>query len=272
MAGAWIKVRHDLIDAPEVRRIARAATLDRDQVYGKLIRLWTWFDRHSSNGHLDAEIEDVDDHVDHVGFGAALVSVGWLDAQEGGIVIPHWDRHFSDSAKVRALGQNRAEKHRNATSVTPAEDPVTLTPLPEKIREDNPPPPPREALENEKAAAAALRAAWSTAAKAGTVQPYRARAMPDGFADRLADPGWLDDALSAIGHLPKCRYFKSPVTLIQLCGKGFVAKVLAGQYDAAKADKRPHARPDEPPPAVAWSGEWAEAKRRTLEKLAREAG
>jgi hypothetical protein len=23
MAGAWIKVRHDLIDAPEVRRIAR---------------------------------------------------------------------------------------------------------------------------------------------------------------------------------------------------------------------------------------------------------
>ena len=161
MAGAWIKVRHDLIDAPEVRRIARAATLDRDQVYGKLIRLWTWFDRHSSNGHLDAEIEDVDDHVDHVGFGAALVSVGWLDAQEGGIVIPHWDRHFSDSAKVRALGQNRAEKHRNATSVTPAEDPVTLTPLPEKIRGDNPPPPPREALENEKAAAAALRAACS---------------------------------------------------------------------------------------------------------------
>ena len=203
MAGNWIKLCHDLIDAPEVRRLARATGLDRDQVYGKLFRLWSWADRHGSNGELDAELEDVDDQVGHVGFGAALVSVGWLATQETGIVIPNWERHFSDSAKVRALGANRAEKHRNATSVTRPPDPVTQPPLPEEIRIDIPPPPPREAAQSE--AAATLRAAWATAAKAGHVQPYRAKAMPDAFSERLAEPGWLDEAVRAIQHLPQCR-------------------------------------------------------------------
>jgi hypothetical protein len=41
MAGSWIKMRHDLLDAPEVRRLCRATGLDRDQVYGKLFRLWS---------------------------------------------------------------------------------------------------------------------------------------------------------------------------------------------------------------------------------------
>ena len=235
MAGNWIKLRHDLIDAPEVRRLARATGLDRDQVYGKLFRLWSWADRHGSNGELDAELEDVDDQVGHVGFGAALVSVGWLATQETGIVIPNWERHFSDSAKVRALGANRAEKHRNATSVTRPPDPVTLPPLPEKIRGDNPPPPPRGAGPGDPAAT--LRAAWATAAKAGHVQPYRAKDMPKGYAERLAEPGWLDEALMAIDHLARCRYFETPATMIQLCGDGFVTRVLAGQYDEPKPAK-----------------------------------
>jgi hypothetical protein len=251
MAGNWIKMRHDLLDAPEVRRLARATQLDRDQVYGKLFRLWSWADRHGNNGRLDAELEDVDDQVGHVGFGAALVSVGWLVSTDGGIVIPRWERHFSDSAKVRALGQNRAEKHRNgrrnAPSVTHPPDGVTQGALPEEIREENPPPPPREAAPPE-AAAAALRAAWAAAAKAGHVAPYRARGMPDGLAARLADDGWLDDALRAIEHLPRCRYFSTPATLIQLCGKGFVGRVLAGQYDDAKPARSSTGAPAGDPP------------------------
>ena len=267
MAGAWIKLRHDLIDAPEVRRLARATGLDRDQVYGKLFRLWSWADRHGSNGELDAELEDVDDQVGHVGFGAALVSVGWLATQETGIVIPNWERHFSDSAKVRALGANRAEKHRNATSVTRPPDPVTQPPLPEEIRIDIPPPPPREAAQSE--AAATLRAAWSTAAKAGHVQPYRAKAMPDAFSERLAEAGWLDEAVRAIQHLPQCRYFDTPATMFQLVGAGFVTRVLAGQYDAkkpAKAARGPSGQ-DERPPAKAFQGDDAarfEATRKAM--------
>ena len=277
MAGAWIKLRHDLIDAPEVRRLARATGLDRDQVYGKLFRLWSWADRHGANGQLDAELDDVDDQVGHVGFGAALVSVGWLGTQEGGIVIPHWDRHFSDSAKVRALGANRAERHRNATSVTRQPTGVTQPPLPEERRGDNPPPPPQASAQVDPAeASATLRAAWAAAAKADTVQPYRAKGLPDGLPGRLAEPGWLDEALRAIEHLPRCRYFESPVTLIQLCGKGFVNRVLAGQYDAKKAAKatgRP-GRLDDPPPPREWTGDDAArveaTKRAWAEKLKQE--
>lgn len=258
MAGAWIKLRHDLIDAPEVRRLARATGLDRDQVYGKLFRLWSWADRHGVNGQLDAELDDVDDQVGHVGFGAALVSVGWLGTQETGIVIPNWDRHFSDSAKARGLAAKRMERARCARSATDPPDPVTRGAQPEKRRIDIPPPPPQAAAQADPAeAAATLRAAWATAAKAGHVQPYRAKGLPEAFGERISEPGWLDEALRAIEHLPKCRYFDSPVTLIQLCGRGFVTRVLAGQYDAKKAAKatgRP-GRPDDPPPAKAWDGD-----------------
>ena len=277
MAGNWIKLRHDIFDDPDVRRLGRLTGLDQDQVVGKVARLWSWADRHGVNGRLDAELEDVDDQVGKVGFGAALVSVGWLESQEAGIVIPNWERHFSDSAKVRALAANRAEKHRNATSVTRPPDPVTRAPLPDKRRVDNPPPPPPPMAARVKPteAAAALRAAWAAAAKAGHVQAYKAKAMPDGFADRAAEPGWLDEAMVAIDHLPRCRYFDSPATLIQFCRPGFVTRVLAGQYDAKKPTKPARGAPahDDRPAPREWTGDDAarfEATKRAIAARLRE--
>ena len=275
--GNWIKMRHDLYDDPDTRRVARITGLDRDQVCGKLYRLWSWADRHGHNGLVRAEIEDLDDEIGHVGFGAALVSVGWLVAQEGGIVIPHWERHFSDSAKVRALVGQRVEKHRsrqrNAPSVTHTPDGVTQDALPDKNknRGDNPPPPPRDASQDQ----AALRAAWAAAAKAGKVQPYRAKTVPQALAERLAEPGWLDEALQAIEHLPRCRYFDTPATLFQLVGAGFVQRVLAGQYDDPKPAKgRGPAHLEDRPPPRGWSGDDAarlEATRKAMAaKLAQE--
>jgi hypothetical protein len=276
--GNWIKMRHDLYDDPDTRRVARITGLDRDQVCGKLYRLWSWADRHGHNGLVRAEIEDLDDEIGHVGFGAALVSVGWLVTQEDGIVIPHWERHFSDSAKVRALAGQRVEKHRtrrrNADSVTHPPDGVTQDAQPDKNknRGDNPPPPPRDASQDQ----AALRAAWAAAAKAGKVQPYRAKTVPPALAERLAEPGWLDEALQAIQHLPRCRYFDTPATLFQLVGAGFVQRVLAGQYDdpkPAKAGRGP-AHLEDRPPAKAWTGDDAarlEATRRAMAaKMAQE--
>jgi hypothetical protein len=76
MAGAWIKLRHDLCDAPEIRRLARACGVTRDDVLGKLFRLWSWFDRHSIDGMVADETSDlVDELVGLSGFAAALVSV-----------------------------------------------------------------------------------------------------------------------------------------------------------------------------------------------------
>jgi len=79
----------------------------------------------------------------------------------------------------------------------------------------------------------------------------------------------MDRAAEAIGHLAKCKFFKTPVTLSQFCGSGFVDRVLGGQYDRPK--EAPAARPggrfeDKPPPQV-FSGDDAarfEATKRTM--------
>lgn len=269
MAGSWIKMRHDLIDAPEVRRIARATGLDRDQVYGKLFRLWSWADRHGHNGHLDAELEDVDDQVGHVGFGAALVSAGWLENAPPGIVIPNWDRHFSDSAKARALSQERSSRYRHAERVTQPATAVTLDAHQTRLDKTNPPPPPREDWTEE---AGRIREAWAALAKAGHGKPYRSKLMPEAMPERLAEPGWAEDALAAIQALPRCRYFDSPATLIQLCLPGFVGRVLGGQYDEPKASKAPP-RPDGPaPPRVdpAFAAAREATERRERQRMAEE--
>jgi hypothetical protein len=93
-------------------------------------------------------------------------------------------------------------------------------------------------------------------------------------ADRLAEDGWFAKALAAIEALPRCKYFRDPVTLPQLVSKGFVDKVLGGQFDNAR-DQRPGPRgPDDRPPAPAWTGDDAarfEATKRAIaEKILQE--
>jgi len=101
------------------------------------------------------------------------------------------------------------------------------------------------------------------------VQPYRAKGLPPALDERLAEPGWLEEALRAIDHLPKCRYFDTPATMFQLVGAGFVQRVLAGQYDDPKPAKggRGPGQADDRPPAKAWTGDDAarlEATKRAL--------
>ena len=249
MAGSWIRMRHDLIDAPEIRRLAKAIGVTKDDVYGKLFRLWSWFDRHSVNGVVAGEeLEAVDELIGTDGFAAALVSVGWLVAQDGGIEIPHWERHFSDSAKARGLAVKRMERVRCAKSATDPPDPVARAAQPDKRRLDIPPPPPPVDAAPPEEASATIRAAWAKIVRSGHGKPYKAAKMPDGWADRLAEPGWLDEALRAIEHLPRCRFFSQPATLHQLCGPRFVTNVLAGQYDEAKPVKAARVDPAAPPP------------------------
>jgi len=283
VAGNWIKLRHDLIDAPEIRRLSKSCGVTRDDVYGKLFRLWSWFDRHSHQGRVaDETVDLVDEIVGHSGFAAALVSVGWLAEDQGGIVIPNWDRHNSETAKERALAAARQDKHRGKdhglglsrsdrdTTVTACHG-ATVTRL-EEIRGDSPPPPPQDAALPE--GRKALRDAWAAAAKAGHVQPWNASGVPDKADDRLAEPGWLDEALRAIQRLHRCRYFSDgKPTLIQLCGTGFVARVLGGQYDDPKPSKatRPGRAGDEKPPPRAFEGEDAAAFERTRKALATKA-
>lgn len=135
MAGDWIKMRVDLREDPDVISIATATDLDEDAVVGKLHRVWSWADQQTADGNAHSVTRAwLDRYVGVTGFASAMEKVGWLLVTDGGIQIPDFDAHNSESAKRRALTAKRAAKHRNAkrnaTSVT------KCAPREEKRRED----------------------------------------------------------------------------------------------------------------------------------------
>jgi hypothetical protein len=141
MAGDWMKIELELPDKPEVHAIAGMLNLDSDSVVGKLIRVWQWFDKHTTDGNAYGVTLSLPDRITSVtGFGEAMMLVGWLEQNDKTLTMPKFDRHTSASAKTRALTNKRVEKSRNAVTVTKA--------LPEKRREDNKyiPPIPTELL------------------------------------------------------------------------------------------------------------------------------
>lgn len=108
MADEWIKARVDLHEQPEVVGIARGLGIDVDAVVGKLLRFWRWADRVTETGdvpHVDTDF--IDEITRHKSFAEAMIRVGWLERADGGICIPHFDRHNGKSAKHRARDAER---------------------------------------------------------------------------------------------------------------------------------------------------------------------
>jgi len=138
MAGDWIKVQKDTPDKPEVLAIASRMNLDPDAVVGKLVRIWSWFDTHTLDGNaLSVTYALLDRLAGVTGFAEQMAFVGWLNQDGHVLSLPNFDYHNGETAKKRALGKNRQEKHRsndesnansNASSVTKT--------LPEKRREE----------------------------------------------------------------------------------------------------------------------------------------
>lgn len=129
MAGDWIKFEHATLDKPEVLLMAELLETSPDDVIGKLLRVWVWFDQQSENGNAGGVTyvtlaKFIDRHVSSQGFAACMKKVGWL-SDEG---MPHFDRHNGESAKKRALTKDRVAKARSVV--------VTLNALPEKRREE----------------------------------------------------------------------------------------------------------------------------------------
>ena len=108
------------------------------------------------------------------------------------------------------------------------------------------------------------RAEWNDGAtRDARRRPWTPATAPDGAEEVIGADGWLDAALEAIPRLAGCRYFDSPVTLIQFTSSGFVQKVLGGQYDAPKTPKGGGGdkwQGDKPEPLDGWTP----AQRRAL--------
>jgi hypothetical protein len=134
MAGDWIKLQKDTPDKPEVLAIAARLGIDPDAVTGKLIRIWSWFDTHTTNGNAQSVTYAFLDRICGVtGFAEQVALVGWLEQNGHELTLPNFDFHNGETAKKRAMGKNRTEKHRsNAESNAPS---VTKT-SPEKRREE----------------------------------------------------------------------------------------------------------------------------------------
>jgi len=102
---------------------------DEDTIVGKLHKLWSWADQHTTDGNAVGVTEKwIDRYVSVTGFAHSLVNVGWLSVKEDSVCIPNFDIHNGKPAKQRALTGQRVKRKRNAVTVTKA--------LPEKRREE----------------------------------------------------------------------------------------------------------------------------------------
>lgn len=117
MAGDWIKMRMDLSTSPKVVRIASALRADRLRVVGGLHAVWCLFDMHSEDGRLDGyTLDALDDLIGFDGFGAAMVSVGWLEDAGDFLQTPRFDEHNGQSAKRRAMETERKRESRKVSA------------------------------------------------------------------------------------------------------------------------------------------------------------
>jgi hypothetical protein len=268
MAGEWVPYDVCLPHKPEVLELVDRTGLQPDQVVGRLLMLWGWAALNSSDGTARMSVRLLGRVCGgDEAFWQEVEKVGWLviDADNGTVAIPGWDRRFSKSAKSRALHAIRADGARQRTTPCAQAHSPPARGAPEEIEEirgdRNSSSSPREAAHKPEGGAQppcweTLRKAWA----AGTGRPWKLPDAPDKVSDRLGEPGWFDKALAAIEALPRCKYFRDPVTLPQLVAAGFVDKVLGGQFDNPR-EQRPaggYRGQEERPPAEGWKDNDAE--------------
>ena len=124
----WIPVRLDLADDPAVIAICNQTDcVDEEHVVGKLHKVWSWFNRQTTDGYARSVTKEwIDRHVSVAGFAQAMIDVGWLDIVGGGLQLPNFEEFNSKSAKKRLQAARRMARKRtsDAPSVTPSEPPA----------------------------------------------------------------------------------------------------------------------------------------------------
>lgn len=114
MAGEWIKTRTNLWDDPRVSKMCDLCGVSEATVIGGLYWLWVTADEHTETGMLNGmSVTAIDRKTQIKGFGAALVTIGWLEERPDGVMLMRFDDHNGASAKARAVTAKRVSKHRS---------------------------------------------------------------------------------------------------------------------------------------------------------------
>ena len=115
MALDWMPVRLDLADDPAVIAISVATGLDENAVVGRLVKVWSWANRHTEDGRLRGVTAAwINQFVGKRGFAEAMAATDppWLVIEADGLTIPKFERYNGSSAKSRAQNTRRQQKSR----------------------------------------------------------------------------------------------------------------------------------------------------------------
>ena len=253
MAGEWIKMRLDLASDPGVNRIRRATQLDSDAIVGKLHRLWSWADVHTTDGiATGVDAEWVDEFAGVTGFAEGMISAGWLECDADSVRFANFDRHNGLSAKRRCTQKTRVEKSRAQTVTLPAHTLRTEC-APEKRREEK-----RRIREEAPSVARSVTAAlvWDP------VEGWQGITDADRTAWATAYP-----AASLTAELAKASEWlrANPTKAKRSNWRKFLVGWLTRCQDGGGTDRGNGRRqqPDERPPPKAWKDEFVQAPYRT---------
>lgn len=259
MGREWIPIDIDLETKPEVLEIMEATGCGPEIAVYRLFKLWGWFSLNSADGAAKATPERLARVCGgDAEFWLAVERAGWIQFDQSAQTahIPRWSLRFSGAAKARAVDASRKSRSRgrkeqmsglcpgvpgqmSAATVTREED-ISSSSSSSKDLQTGQPDSGQPAAEPGGPAAAwpdFLRG-WN----AGAGVRFYAR-MPPAFVERMADPEWLAVAGRAIEALPRCKFFESPVPLLQFLRPGFADDVLAGKYANARKPARVSAAP-----------------------------
>ena len=117
MAGDWIKMRSNLWDDPRIGRVVDITDSTEAAVIGAMYWLWTTADQHTTDGVMPGlTLRGIDRKTGLTGFGAALVTIGWLEEFAEGVRLMRFDEHNGESAKRRCVDAKRKANVRSLSA------------------------------------------------------------------------------------------------------------------------------------------------------------
>jgi hypothetical protein len=281
MAGDWIKMRAALTTCPKVAAMARAIGLAdefsglsrhsmRLLVVGGLHAVWAAVNEHTADGVMaNAYPEDLDDIAGIEGFGSAMRSAGWLEADEAAqtLTFPNfgqWNTPAKDTTAAERMRKHRAKQDvaRNTVTVT---EPLRVTVALDKTRQDK-----REDI---------------PAAPVATSEPpkRRTRSQPADSVSWSADAGWQGitdaDRQEWRQAYPACdlepelaratAWLKAnPTKAHKSNWRRFIVSWLTRSQDRGGTNRTPGARPEAKPQPQAWRDQYRPAQYRTPKEVA----